>query len=223
MRCHVYHAQMRSRNNHPVFEWLGRQSYEPVWQKMRFRAKEVAAGKAEEIVWTCEHQPVYTTGRRGVNNRLEEKLPAPFIETDRGGETTFHGPGQLMFYPVIDLRKRGLGVKQYVHLLEQSCMDTLNNLGVPSERRIGFPGVWMAHGKIAALGIRVSKGVAYHGMALNVSVAAHWFAAINPCGIGKKAANLSSFCTPPPLYDLAEMWHTYFCSRMRCLNTFTQR
>jgi len=206
----------------PGFEWLGRQSYKPVWQQMQLRAKTIAEEKAEEIIWICEHEPVYTTGRRGVDNRLGEKLPAPVIETDRGGEMTFHGPGQLMLYPVIDLRRRGMGVKQYVCLLEQSCMDTLTSLGIPSERRIGFPGVWTEQGKIAALGIRVSKGVAYHGMALNISVESRWFNAINPCGIGKSTVNLSSFCTPPVLCDLAATWYTDFVSQIQCLNAFTR-
>jgi len=214
MGCYTYHVQMRSGQHSPAFEWLGRQPYKPVWQQMQLRAKTIADEKAKEIIWSCEHDPVYTTGLRGVDNRLEKKLPAPFIITDRGGETTFHGPGQLAFYPVINLRRHGLAVKQYVHLLEQSCMDTLTSLGVTSGRRSGFPGIWTEHGKIAALGIHVSKGVAYHGMALNVSVESRWFAAINPCGIGKAATNLSSFCAPPTLCGLAEIWYAHFSSQM---------
>jgi len=214
MGRHVYHAQMRSGQYPLAFEWLGRQPYEPMWQQMQSRAKAIAGEKAEEIIWSCEHEPVYTTGRRGVDNRLGEKLPAPFIATDRGGETTFHGPGQLMLYPVIDLRGHKLGVKQYARLLEQSCIDTLGSLGVVSERRIGFPGVWAEHGKIAALGIRVSKGVAYHGMALNISVESRWFTAIDPCGLGRLAINLSSFCTPPALCELAKIWYAHFSSQV---------
>ncbi|MDQ6958190.1 MAG: lipoyl(octanoyl) transferase LipB [Mariprofundaceae bacterium] len=205
---------MKSGQHFPAFEWLGRQPYKLMWQQMQLRAKTIADEEAEEIIWTCEHDPVYTTGRRGVDNRFEKELPAPFIVTDRGGETTFHGPGQLMLYPVINLRRRRLGVKQYTRLLEQSCIDTLTGLGVPSEQRIGFPGVWTEHGKIAALGIRVSKEIAYHGMALNVSVESRWFATINPCGIGKAATSLSSFCTPPTLCELAKIWYAHFSSRM---------
>jgi len=185
-----------------------------MWQRMQSRAQSVVDHQAGEIIWSCEHSPVYTTGRRGVDNRLEKKLPAPFIETDRGGETTFHGPGQLLFYPVINLREHGLAVKQYVYMLEQSCINMLAGLGVRSERHNGFPGVWTEHGKISALGLRVSKGVAYHGMALNVSLESHWFAVINPCGIGMPAANLSSFCMPPPLKELADQWKTCFCSQI---------
>lgn len=207
-------TRTRSKQYSPVFEWLDRQPYEPVWRQMQVRAKAVANGKAEEIVWSCEHDPVYSTGRRGVDNRLGEKLSAPFITADRGGETTFHGPGQIMLYPVIHLRGRGLGVKQYVCLLEQSCVDALASLGVQSRLRDGFPGVWTEQGKIAALGVRITHGVAYHGMALNVSVEPLWFAAIKPCGIGMPVTNVALFCTPPPLCDLAKIWYAHFCLRM---------
>jgi len=205
---------MKSIQCPPAFEWLKRQPYEQVWAQMQLRAKMVAAGEAEEMIWSCEHEPVYTTGRRGVDNRLTATLPAPFIATDRGGETTFHGPGQLLLYPVIHLRKRGLAAKQYIHLLEQSCIELLAPLGISSSRRKGFPGVWTKQGKIAALGVRISKGVAYHGMALNVSVEQKWFAAINPCGIGKPAVNVSLFCTPPPLCELAEIWYHHLCFQL---------
>lgn len=199
----------------PAFEWLKQQPYELVWRQMQSRAKAIASGEAEEIIWSCEHDPVYTTGRRGVDNRLRETLPAPFIATDRGGETTFHGPGQLVFYPVINLRERGLAVKQYAYLLEQSCIKLLANMEISSNRCSEFPGVWTQRGKIAALGMRVSNGITYHGMALNVSVEPNWFAAINPCGIGKPAVNVSSFCTPPPLCELAKIWYAHFSFQIR--------
>ncbi len=209
--------QMKHEPCPPAFEWLNRQPYEPTWRQMQLRAHMVATGEAKEIIWGCEHDPVYTTGRRGVDNRIRETLLAPFIATDRGGETTFHGPGQLVLYPIIHLRRRGLTVKQYVHLLEQSCIKLLASLKISSSRRNGFPGVWTKKGKIAALGVRVSKGVTYHGIALNVSVEQNWFAPINPCGIGKPAINVASFCTPPTLCELANRWYNQLC-----LNTFTQ-
>ncbi len=189
--------------------WLGRMAYDVMWRKLVLRAEDVA-GRGEEVVWSCEHEPVYTTGRRGVDNRLLEALPAPFVRTDRGGETTFHGPGQLMLYPVIHLRRRGLGVKAYVCLLEQSCIDLLQSLGVDAHRREGFPGVWTAQGKIAALGVRVQRGVAYHGMALNVDVDVRWFAAINPCGTGLAVDRLAAYGLSPSLPLLAQDWHRAF-------------
>jgi len=193
-----------------IYSWLGRQTYEPLWQNLSARADAVGRGVDDEVVICCEHEAVYTTGRRGVDNRLEMFLPAPVVQSDRGGEMTFHGPGQLMLYPVIDLRGRQLGVKQYVHLLEASCIALLSELGINAERRCGFPGVWTSEGKIAALGVRVRGGVAYHGMALNVDVDEKWFAAINPCGLQSKVVSLSSFIEPLSLPELASDWFDHF-------------
>ena len=183
-----------------------------MWQRLRERAGQVADGMAHEIVWSCEHEPVYTTGRRGVDNRVVMELPAPLLHVDRGGETTFHGPGQLMLYPVISLRQRGLGVRQYVALLEQSCIDLLADFGISAGRRCGFPGVWTAGGKVAALGVRVVHGVAYHGMALNVAVEPHWFAAINPCGTGMSAVNAGELAQLPEMAQLADGWMRKFAA-----------
>jgi len=189
--------------------WLGRMAYESMWRTLVQQAAVVAEG-GDEVLWSCEHDPVYTTGRRGVDNRLLETLPAPFVRTDRGGETTFHGPGQLLLYPVIHLRRRTLGVKAYVYLLEQSCINLLQSLGVEAHRRKGFPGVWTVRGKIAALGVRVRRGVAYHGMALNVTVDRRWFAAINPCGTGLAVDRLMACGLSPALPELAQDWHSMF-------------
>jgi len=189
------------------FEWLDRQAYEPVWRRMRRRAEAVSHGIQDEVIWACEHDPVYTTGRRGIDNRRGDVLPAPLLVTDRGGETTFHGPGQLMLYPVVDLRRRGLGVKQYVHMLEQSCIDLLAGKGLRATRRCGFPGVWLDDGKVAALGVRVVHGTAYHGMALNVDVNEIWFAAIRPCGLRMPAISLGSQVSSAPLSELAAEWY----------------
>jgi len=188
------------------YHWFGRQDYSPLWARLQQQAKAVADTGAGEVIWLCEHEPVYTTGKRGVDNRRAAHLPAPVVHTDRGGEMTFHGPGQLMLYPVVDLRRRGIGVKQYVSMLEQSCIALLHGLGVESGRRCGYPGVWLAQGKIAALGVRVYRGVAYHGMALNVDVDSAWFAAINPCGLAAGVASLAGEIDPPSLPDLAIQW-----------------
>jgi len=187
-------------------EWLGRQPYLPVWQQLKERAGQVADAKAAEVIWSCEHEPVYTTGRRGIDNRTVAALPAPLLQVDRGGETTFHGPGQIMLYPVIDLRRRGMGVKVYVSLLEQSCIELLQAYGIESGRRCGFPGVWVDGGKVAALGVRVVRGVAYHGMALNVAVDPQWFAAINPCGTGRPAVNAGELAMLPDVESVAHLW-----------------
>ncbi len=194
----------------PAFQWLGHQSYEPIWMRLQEHAACIADGEADEVVWACEHDPVYTTGRRAIDNRLEDMLPAPLIVTDRGGETTYHGPGQVMFYPIVHLRARGLGVKQYVHLLEQSCIELLEELGIVARRRCGYPGVWLGESKVAAVGVRVARGVAYHGMAMNVKVDTACFAAIRPCGLELPVANLSDAGIDMPLPELAESWYHCF-------------
>ena len=187
--------------------WLGRQPYAPTWERMRDLASDIAAGEASECIWCCEHDAVYTTGMRGRDNRTVEELPAPLLRTDRGGETTFHGPGQLMLYPLIDLRRRRMGVRQYVGMLEESCLRTLAQLGVAAVRRCGLPGVWTEAGKIAALGVRVQRGVAYHGMALNVRVDPRWFACIEPCGLRLPVDRLYRHAIPLPNdATLASMW-----------------
>ena len=188
--------------------WVGRQAYAPMLEKLRERAASVACGDADEIIWTCEHEAVYTTGRRAIDNRLESSLPAPWIETDRGGETTFHGVGQIMLYPILNLRQRGLSVRQYIHLLEQSAMDVLLQYHVQSARRCGLPGIWTPDGKVAAIGIRISQGVAYHGMAMNIAVDMSYFRAINPCGTNQKAVNLEDYIQNlPSLMVLANQWN----------------
>ncbi len=181
---------------------------------MRARAEKLARGEAGECVFACEHEPVYVTGRRGVDNRLRPELPAPFVHADRGGETTFHGPGQLMLYPVIHVRRRSLGARAYVRMLEESCIALLGGLGIAARRRPGFPGVWTERGKVAALGVRIARGVAFHGMALNVAVEPRWFAAIRPCGMEAPVCRLADFPglgEPPALATLARRWYDCFC------------
>ncbi len=193
------------------FKWLGVQPYEPLWQRLQAEAAAVASGQRSEIIWACEHDPVYTTGRRSVDNREQPTLPAPLIHTDRGGETTFHGPGQLMFYPLIHLKQRHISPRAYVHLLEQSCINLLAEWKLSAGRRCSLPGVWMDAGKISAIGLRIREGVAYHGMALNVTVEPHWFAAINPCGTGLKSVNLQDYTKNiPRMPQLSERWHHHF-------------
>jgi len=192
------------------FEWLGRQPYESIWELLQHRATAVAASEELEIIWSCEHEPVYTTGRRAVDNREQPILPAPLVHTDRGGETTFHGTGQIMLYPIIHLRERHITPKQYVSLLEQSAINLLAETGVKAERRCGLPGVWTNEGKIVAIGLRIQNGVAYHGMALNVDVASEWFSVINPCGTGKKSVSLSDYIEKPEKLEIiATRWSNH--------------
>lgn len=205
-------------NSDLSYQWLGRQPYEPMWQQLQAHAIAVAAGEKEEIIWACEHEPVYTTGKRAIDNRSQPKLPAPLICTDRGGETTFHGPGQIMLYPVLHLKRRRISPRSYVQLLEQSAIELLAEFEIGAERRCGLPGVWSHDGKIAAIGLRIQNGVAYHGMALNVDVAPDWFAAINPCGTGKKSISMARYVEAlPEPQQLASRWNEHL-TRLLCRN-----
>jgi len=183
---------------------------------MQARAKALNTGEQPEIVWVCEHDPVYTTGKRGIDNRKTGRLPAPWYAVDRGGETTFHGPGQVMLYPVVNLRSRHLSARHYVHLLEQSVISLLSEYHIKTSRECGLPGVWTQQGKIAAIGVRVSSGIAYHGMALNVHVDTHYFDAIHPCGLTRKAVNMTDVgIVHDPLSVIAKRWMTLFCNMLQ--------
>ena len=154
------------------------------WQAAR--ATAVAEGTAPETVVLLQHAPVYTMGRRGGRAHLlapESALPAQVIDSDRGGDITFHGPGQLVAWPILRLRERSLSVARYVRLLEQAMIETAAAFGVAAERRRGFPGCWASGRKLGSVGVRVSRGVSSHGLALNVCTELGWFEPITPCGI----------------------------------------
>ena len=150
------------------------------------RAVGVAEGAVPETVVLLEHAPVYTMGRRGGRAHLlapEASLAAQVIDSDRGGDITFHGPGQLVVWPILRLRERGLSVARYVRLLEQAMVETAAAFGVEAERRRGLPGCWAGGRKLGSVGVRVARGVSSHGLALNVCTELGWFDAITPCGI----------------------------------------
>lgn len=149
-------------------------------------AREHPAPGPVEALALIEHAPVYTMGARGGRATVRlplEALPAPLVDTDRGGDITWHGPGQLVAYPILDLRRRGLGAAEYIEALEGMLLDTLAELGIAAGLTEGRRGVWVGNDKIAALGISVRGGVSLHGVALNVSPDLGWFDAIVPCGL----------------------------------------
>ena len=161
---------------------LGLVPYQQTWEAMKAFTATRTAETTDEI-WLLEHPPVYTYGVAG---RAEHLPPAncgvPILKVDRGGQVTFHGPGQLIVYALIDLRRRNLGVRDLVRLLEQAVLDLLEESGMRAERRTGAPGVYVDDAKIAALGLRIRGGRSYHGLSLNVDVDLAPFDAIDPCG-----------------------------------------
>lgn len=159
-----------------VVKKLGRAEYLPTWHAMR----EFTRGRQEatpDELWLVEHFPVYTVGQGAQVPEIGNAIPV--VKTDRGGDITYHGPGQIVIYTLVDLARRSIKVKRFVWLLEQAVIDLL---GRPAERKPGAPGVYVDGAKIAALGIRVVRGRAYHGLALNVDMDLSPFNAIDPCG-----------------------------------------
>ena len=173
----------------------GATDYREAIRRQAARAAAVADGSAPETVLFLEHHAVYTMGRRGGREHLlrpEFALGAEVIDADRGGDITFHGPGQLVVYPILRLRERGIGIARYVRLLEQAMIETAAAFGVRAERRRGQPGCWTEGRKLGSVGVRLSHGVSTHGLALNVCTELGWFDAITPCGIaGAQITSLS--------------------------------
>ena len=161
--------------------WLGRVEYEPTWRAMQDFTAQRTADTPDEI-WIVEHPPVFTQGQAGKPEHLIAETGIPVVPIDRGGQITYHGPGQVVAYVLVDLRRRGYGIRELVGRMEQAVIDFLETQGVAAARREGAPGVYVAGAKIAALGLRVRHGCTYHGLALNVDMDLAPFAAINPCG-----------------------------------------
>lgn len=168
-------------------EPLGRTDYRATLARMReFTARRDEA--TPDAIWLTEHPPVYTLGLAGKREHLLATGDMPVIETDRGGQVTWHGPGQVVAYVLIDLARRGMKVRETVHLIESALIATLAEYRVAGARRPGMPGVYVGAAKIAALGLKVSHGRTYHGASLNVDCDLAPFEGINPCGYAGLAA-----------------------------------
>lgn len=165
----------------PQLKWLGRVPYEPTWRAMQdFNAARTVATPDE--IWFLEHDPVFTLGLNGRHEHVLAAGDIPVIQTDRGGQVTYHGPGQLVVYPLLDLQRWNLGVRDLVLWLENAVIATAAHWGIVAEGRRDAPGVYVRGAKLASLGLRIRKGGSYHGLALNVALDLEPFARINPCG-----------------------------------------
>jgi len=161
--------------------YLGRQDYVPLWHKMQAFTDERDESTPDEI-WFCEHPPVFTLGLNASKEHLLAPGDIPVVQIDRGGQVTFHGPGQLMVYPLIDIRRANIGVRKLVTALEQSVADLAAEYDVAAAARADAPGVYVEGDKLASVGLRIRRGSSFHGMALNVDVDLEPFTRINPCG-----------------------------------------
>ncbi|MDO9601539.1 MAG: lipoyl(octanoyl) transferase LipB [Rhodocyclaceae bacterium] len=179
-----------------ILRTLGQVDYAPTWRRMQEFTAQRGADSHDwpDEIWLCEHPPVFTQGLAGKPEHLLADIGVPVVNIDRGGQITYHGPGQLVCYLLLDLKRRDLGIKGLVNRMEQAVIDLLAEFGVRGERLAGAPGVYVGGAKIAALGLKVKNGCCYHGLALNVAMDLKPFDAINPCGYaGMAVTQLTAF------------------------------
>jgi lipoyl(octanoyl) transferase len=165
---------------------------------------DARSSETADELWLVEHDPVFTQGQAGKPEHVLGAGDIPVVQVDRGGQVTYHGPGQLVAYPLLDLRRLGIGVRELVHRIEQAAIDALAHWRIPGERREGAPGVYVGGAKIMALGLRVRRGCSFHGLALNVATDLAPYVRINPCGFAGLAVTSVLDCGgPAQLADVA--------------------
>ena len=183
---------------------LGLVDYEPTWHAMQ-AFTETRTGETPDELWIVEHPPVYTLGLAGKPEHLLQQTAIPLIKTDRGGQITYHGPGQLVVYLLKDLRRRDYGVRDMVRRIEQAIIDTLADYGIEARGDVNAPGVYVGARKIASLGLRIKNHATYHGLSLNVSMDLAPFGWINPCGYaGLEVTRMADLGVEATLAQVAE-------------------
>ena len=193
---------------------LGCQDYQVVWQQMQRFTQNRTQTTVDEL-WLVQHPAVFTLGQAGRPEHLLDPGDIPVLPVDRGGQVTYHGPGQLLGYVLLDLRRLGIGVRTLVETLELSVIDWLDDRGIAASGRRGAPGVYVDGAKIAALGLRIRRGCSYHGLSLNVDMDLEPFRRINPCGYaGMPVTQLRELGIDTPLDEVAHSWSEYFAARL---------
>ncbi|HET9692809.1 MAG TPA: lipoyl(octanoyl) transferase LipB [Steroidobacteraceae bacterium] len=188
----------------PELLWLGRVDYEPTWRAMQRHTDEAVASTPDQV-WFLEHPPVFTMGMNAKAEHLLAVGDIPVVDIDRGGQVTYHGPGQLVVYPLVDLSRRTLGVRALVEGIERAVVATLAEWGIEAYGKREAPGVYVAERKIASIGLRIRRGRSYHGLALNVAMDLEPFARINPCGYaGLQMTQVSALGGPADVRRVAE-------------------
>jgi lipoyl(octanoyl) transferase len=176
------HPQLQPAEAAPIrVRWLGAAPYEPTWRAMQRFTEERGPDSGDEL-WLLEHEPVYTLGMNGDPAHVLDAGDIPVVRIDRGGQVTYHGPGQLVVYPLIDVRRARLGVRELVTALERAVIDLAASHGIVAACRPRSPGVYVGERKLASVGLRIRRGGSYHGLALNVAMDLEPFRRINPCG-----------------------------------------
>lgn len=190
---------------------LGRQPYESTWKAMSAFTDARGADTPDEL-WLLEHDRIFTLGQAGKMEHVLAPGDIPVLPVDRGGQVTYHGPGQIVAYPMIDLRRAKLGVRELVHKIEQAIIDTLEHWNIGAQRRDGAPGVYVGEAKIAALGLRVRRGCSFHGLAFNVNMDLEPYHRINPCGYqGLAVTQVLDLGGPSRLADVEDVLVDEFC------------
>ena len=186
-----------------VLRWLGLAPYEPTWRAMQAQIETRRADAPDEL-WFLEHPPVFTLGMNARAEHLIAPGDIPVVNIDRGGQVTYHGPGQLVVYPLLELDRLGLGVRALVEAIERAIIATVASFGLEAHSRRTAPGVYVGESKLASIGLRIRKHRSYHGLALNVAMDLEPFGRINPCGYaGLVMTDLATLGGPTGLRDVA--------------------
>lgn len=187
----------------PVTRHLGRVDYEPTWRRMQAFTDGRGPEQPDEL-WFLEHPPVFTLGLNGSREHLLAPGDIPVVQVDRGGQVTYHGPGQLVVYPLLDLQRAGLGVRELVCALERAVIACVANYGIEARGDRTAPGVYVGERKLASIGLRIRRNCSYHGLALNVAMDLEPFGRINPCGYrGLALTQLAELGVDKPLAEVA--------------------
>ena len=193
---------------------LGRVEYEPTWQAMQSFTASRQPETSDEL-WIVEHPPVYTLGQAGKPEHVLQDIGIPIVKIDRGGQVTYHGPGQVVIYLLLDLARLKIKVRELVIAIEQAVIDFLASHEVTAERRDGAPGVYVGEAKIAALGLKIKNGCSYHGLSLNVDMDLSPFAAINPCGYaGLQVIQTKDLNIPLTAHEAGEQLSQYLLQQL---------
>lgn len=188
-----------------LIKQLGLVDYEPTWRAMQAFTDSRGADTPDEL-WVVEHHPVYTQGLAGKPEHLLKLTDIPVVKTDRGGQVTYHGPGQLVVYLLIDFKRMQIGVRELVRRIEQSVIDMLAGQGIVANGDVNAPGVYVDGAKIASLGLRIKNGAVYHGLSLNVDMDLTPFSWINPCGYeGLRVTQMKDLGVNASLAQVAEL------------------
>lgn len=189
----------------PILKYLGLVDYEPTWRRMQ-ALTDTRGGETPDEIWFLQHPPVFTLGMNASTEHLLAPGDIPVVPIDRGGQVTYHGPGQLVVYPLIDLRRAGLGVRDMVTALERSVCEVAADCDILAYPRADAPGVYVNGAKLASVGLRVRRGCSYHGLAFNLDMDLEPFSRINPCGYqGLQVTQLGDLGGPSDVESVARL------------------